>query len=150
MHIIKSLKLTLTLVMTLSAVVFASAEEPSTSRISVSRGERWWGFHMGDAQNEPAPVVLAQGQESQELVALMMISSKGRYIYNDLPMMISFDGSTLNITAEGEKIEVNKSHTAEKVGVSSLRLYEAHNPEAKSHNAGELSTSHKRSNIEAE
>ena len=108
MHIIKSLKLTLTLVMTLSAVVFASAEEPSTSRISVSRGERWWGFHMGDAQNEPAPVVLAQGQESQELVTLMMISSKGRYIYNDRPMMISFDGSTLNITAEGEKIEVQK------------------------------------------
>ena len=108
MHIIKSLKLTLTLVMTLSAVVFASAEEPSTSRISVSRGERWWGFHMGDAQNEPAPFVLAQGQESQELVALMMISSKGRYIYNDLPMMISFDGSTLNITAKGEKIEAQK------------------------------------------
>jgi alpha-glucosidase len=108
MHIIKSLKLTLTLAITLSVALLASAEEPSTSQINVLRGERWWGFHLGDAQKEPAPFVVAQGNEPQQMTAVMLLSSKGRYIFNDSPMTIAFDGTTLNITAEGKRVQAQK------------------------------------------
>lgn len=86
----------------------------NSEEIKIQNGEKWWGLVV-DPSNISLPFegsfVINTSEFAPTLYkANMLISSRGRYLWSEKPITVSFDGKKLTVTpAEGEKVKIEKS-----------------------------------------
>lgn len=100
------------------------ATSANSTDIKVQSGEKWWGLVV-DPSNITLPFEMPFTINTSTLAptlykANVMLSNRGRYLWSESPMVVSFDGKKFTVTAEG------KDAVAPKVQKSGRTLREAY------------------------
>ena len=93
--------------------LYASDNKRSVE-VKIQSGEKWWGLAVDPAGMHlpfEGSFVINTAEFSPTLYkANMLLSTRGRYLWSEKPISVSFDGKKLIVTpAEGESIKIEKS-----------------------------------------
>ncbi len=84
-------------------VVAAQAQSAQYTEIKPIKGEKWWGLvvdtdHISIPFSTPFTLNTAECSPATYR-ADMMLSNRGRYVWSDSPLMVSFDGAKIVVSA---------------------------------------------------
>lgn len=97
--------------------VGAIAQEKYVTDIKIQTYERWWGLKLSEEFGQPFEgsfTIDTSEDDRHSYVTNAMYSNRGRFIFSEAPMKVTFDGNRLQITSAKEKVEAVR-------GGSSLR-----------------------------
>ncbi len=101
----------------MAVALSAAGQEKHTTEIKSQTYEKWWGLKVSENFAQPfshAFTVNTAEKDPLSYTANVLLSNKGRYVWSDSPMKVSFADGQLTVTSEAEKVEARK-------GGSSLR-----------------------------
>lgn len=106
--------LTILTLLTITTLPLRAENKPEPLEIKIQSGEKWWGLVV-DPSNITLPfegsfVISTAEVEPTLYRANMLLSTRGRYIWCEKPITVSFDGKKIYVTpSEGEKIKIEKA-----------------------------------------
>ncbi|MDR1274564.1 MAG: glycoside hydrolase family 31 protein, partial [Odoribacteraceae bacterium] len=93
--------------------VITAGQEARVTRIAIEPGEYWWGGAVGLGARMPYEPPFREynlaTQNSNNQVAPLLLSNKGRYIWSDAPFSFRFEEGVLEIRSPREEVEPRRA-----------------------------------------
>ena len=102
--------------LTVTATSLLASQKERATEIKIQNGEKWWGLVV-DPLHLTLPFEGAFEIDGARLspdnyTANMMLSNRGRYVWSDTPLKVSFDGKRILVepsSPEGKAVQIEKS-----------------------------------------